>query len=68
MNEDSRKVTLITIREAAKRGILPENTLRRLCKNDLVPCLHIGSRTLINPDLLVAFLNSSDMYKKREKD
>ena len=68
MNEYPKKVELITIREAAKRGILPENTLRKLCKSGRIPCLHIGSRILINYALLVAFLNNPDLYTKREKE
>ena len=57
-------VQLMTIREAAKTGIMPENTLRRMCKNNEVPCLHIGKRTLINFDVLVSFLNDPDNYVK----
>ena len=62
--ENSTPVLLITIHEAAKTGIMPENTLRRMCKNNEVPCLHIGKRTLINFDVLVSFLNDPDNYVK----
>lgn len=62
--ENSTPVQLMTIHEAAKTGIMPENTLRRLCKNNEVPCLHIGKRTLINFDVLVSFLNDPDNYVK----
>ncbi len=63
-NEISKPVTLMTIHEAAKTGIMPENTLRRMCRSNAVPCLHIGRRTLINYDLLVSFLNDPNNYIK----
>ncbi len=61
---NSTPVLLMTIHEAAKTGIMPENTLRRMCKNNEVPCIHIGKRTLINFDVLVSFLNDPDNYVK----
>ena len=64
MTENTKPVALMTIHEAAKTGIMPENTLRRMCKNNEVPCLHIGKRTLINFDVLVSFLNDPDNYVK----
>lgn len=64
MTENTKPVALMTIHEAAKTGIMPENTLRRMCKNNEVPCLHIGKRTLINFDVLVSFLNDPDNYIK----
>ena len=64
INETTKPVSLITIHEAAKTGILPENTLRRMCKNNEVPCLHIGKRTLINLDVLVSYLNDPKNYFK----
>ncbi len=63
-NETLKSVHLMTIHEAAKTGIMPENTLRRMCKNNEVPCLHIGRRTFINLDVLVAFLNDPGNYVK----
>ena len=64
MTENTYPVALMTIHEAAKTGIMPENTLRRMCKNNEVPCLHIGKRTLIIFDVLVSFLNDPDNYVK----
>lgn len=64
MTENTKPVALMTIHEAAKTGIMPENALRRMCKNNEVPCLHIGKRTLINFDVLVSFLNDPDNYVK----
>lgn len=67
MIENTKPVTLMTIHEAAKTGIMPENTLRRMCRSNDVPCLHIGRRTLINYDLLIAFLNDPSNYVKGER-
>lgn len=67
MIENTKPVKLMTIKEAAKTGIMPENTLRRMCRSNDVPCLHIGRRTLINYDLLVAFLNDPSNYVKGER-
>lgn len=67
INETAKSVSLMTIHEAAKTGIMPENTLRRMCRNNEVPCLHIGKRTLINFDVLVAFLNDPNNYIKGAK-
>lgn len=66
MTENTRQVNLMTIHDAAKTGIMPENTLRRMCRNNEVPCLHIGRRTFINLDLLVSFLNDPNTYAREE--
>lgn len=50
-------VKMITIKEAAK-GLMPENTLRRLCKENKVPCLKIGRRTFINYNALIWYLDN----------
>ena len=57
MTENTRQVNLMTIHE---------NTLRRMCRNNEVPCLHIGRRTFINLDLLVSFLNDPNTYAREE--
>lgn len=57
MNEKT-PMKLMTIKEVAKTGIMPENTLRRLCKADKVPCINIGRRTLICYDALVDYLKN----------
>lgn len=55
MNEN-HAVKLMTIKEVAKTGVMPENTLRRLCKANRVPCIKISNRTLICYDALVDYL------------
>lgn len=62
MTETQKHVKLITIHEAAQTGLIPENTLRRLCKSNKVPCLHIGNRTFINLDVLISFLSDPQNY------
>lgn len=64
INTTEKSVNLMTIHEAAKTGIMPENTLRRMCKKNAIPCLHIGRRTLINLDVLIAYLNDPQNYTK----
>lgn len=47
---------MLTIRETAKTGILPEHALRRMVKEGKAPVLMCGSKALINFDKLVAML------------
>lgn len=58
MNKHNPPVKLMTIKETAKTGIMPENTLRRLCKEGKVPCVTIGRRTLICYEALVDYLKN----------
>lgn len=48
---------MLTIRETARTGILPETALRRLAAENRLPALKVGNRLLINLDLLVEQLN-----------
>ncbi len=47
----------LTIREAAKTGILSEYRLRCMEKAGELPCIYAGNKCLINIDLLIAQLN-----------
>lgn len=59
MNEVKR-LKLMTIKECAKTGLIPENTLRKLCRDNKVPCIKIANRTLICYEALIDyFLNMS---------
>lgn len=49
----------VTIRQAAKTGILPEHLLRRMEKQGKLPCVYSGRKCLINLDRLVEQLNSA---------
>lgn len=55
MNE-KRQLKLMTIKEVAKTGLMPENTLRRLCKDNKVPCIKVANRTLLCYDALVEYI------------
>ena len=49
---------MLTIRETAKTGILPEYALRQLVKQGKIPHIQCGNRVLINYSRLVEMLNS----------
>jgi hypothetical protein len=43
---------MMTVREAARTGILPEHALRVLLKQGKLPVIYIGKKALINYDRL----------------
>jgi excisionase family DNA binding protein len=49
---------MLTIRQAAKRGILPERTLRRLVSQGKIPVVHSGKVAYVNYTLLCEQLRS----------
>lgn len=49
---------MMSIRQVAETGILPENTLRRMVRNGTAPHIKSGNRALINYDLLLRKLES----------
>ena len=50
---------LLTIRQVAATGILPEHALRSMVKQGQIPVLKVGNRNLINMNTLVLYLNSA---------
>ena len=50
---------MMTIKEVANTGVLPEMAIRRLLKQRRLPAVYIGTKALINYDKLVAFLEST---------
>lgn len=48
---------MLTIRETARTGILPETALRRLAAENRLPALKVGNRLLVNYDRLVQMLD-----------
>lgn len=60
------KSKLVTIHEAAQTGILPENTLRKLCRKNEVPCLHVGTRTYINLEVLMDYLSDPKTFLQKD--
>lgn len=57
MTTNEKIPRMLTIRETARTGILPETALRRLAAENRLPALRVGNRLLINLDLLVEQLN-----------
>lgn len=51
-------MSFMTIREAAKAGILPEHELRRRVKCGKLPGIYAGVKFLINIDLLIEQLDA----------
>ena len=49
---------MMSIRDIAKTGVLPENTIRTMVKNGSIQVVHSGTKVLINFKLLCEYLNS----------
>ncbi len=49
---------MMTIRQIASTGILPEHALRVMAKNNKLPAVKVGNKLLINYDKLVEYLES----------
>lgn len=56
--ENKKPPRMMTIREVAKTGLLPEHALRTMVKTGQAPYILIGSRALINYDKLLAQLEA----------
>lgn len=57
MNEiDNNQVCLITIPQAAERGLLNVSALRTLVRDKTIPAVMIGSRAYINYDVAASIL------------
>lgn len=57
MTNTERLPKMMTIRQVAATGLLPETALRRLAAENRLPALKVGNRLLINLDLLIEQLN-----------
>ena len=55
--ENPNNIRMMTIRQIAATGLLPEYTLRRMVKSGQVPAMFSGNRALVNYGLLVKLLN-----------
>ena len=51
---------MMTIRQVAATGILPESALRMLVKSGKIKAVYVGNRALINYQQLVDQLNSTE--------
>ena len=47
---------MMTIREVARTGILPENAIRRMVKTGQCPHIMVGTKCLVNYDKLLNLL------------
>ncbi len=62
---------MMTVREIAKLGIMPEHALRIMLKAGQLPALYVGKKALVNYDKLCDLLHNlnaaspiSQSYKK----
>ena len=44
---------MMTIRQVAQTGVLPEHALRQMEKQKMLPCFYIGKKCMINLDRLI---------------
>lgn len=60
---------MMTIREIARTGLMPEHALRLMLKAGKLPAVYVGKKALINYDKLCEQLNGlhADIAKKPEK-
>jgi len=49
---DTQKPTLMTVRQIARTGILPEHALRSLLKSRKITAVYVGKKAYINYDTL----------------
>jgi len=49
---DTQKPTLMTVRQIARTGILPEHALRALLKSGRITAVYVGRKAYINYDTL----------------
>lgn len=55
---ESKEPRMMTVREVAAMGILPEHALRTLLKSGKLPVVYIGKKALINYDKLCEQLHA----------
>ena len=61
MNENERKIKLLTIRQAAKIIYgLTEYRIRQLCRSGEMPCIKAGKKYLVNEQTLIGFVSMMD--------
>lgn len=52
---------MMTIRQIAETGLLPENTIRVMLKNGQIQAVYSGKKALINFDNLCAYLRTLEV-------
>ena len=59
--ETTRLPKLMSIREVAQTGIIPEHALRRLIKSGKIPCIYSGRKALICFDRLCELIEKGEL-------
>lgn len=57
---------MLSIRETAKTGILPETALRTLVKQNKIPGIYVGTKFLVNYNALCEWLNNQTAGTTKE--
>ena len=52
-NKTATPPRMMTIRQVAQTGVLPEHALRQMEKQKMLPCFYVGKKCLINYDKLI---------------
>lgn len=60
---DTNKPRMMTIRQIAETGLLPEHALRLMLKSGKLPVVFVGNKALINYDLLCEKLNNPSTFR-----
>lgn len=58
---------MMTVRQIAATGLLPENTIRVMLKNGQIEAVYSGRKALINFDNLCAYLRTLSVKGEGEK-
>lgn len=59
--DNNRLPKMMTVRQVAATGILPETAIRRLLKQGKIPAVYSGTKAFINFDKLCEMLNNLDV-------
>ncbi len=60
--------TMLSVRQVAKTGLLPEHAIRLLLKEGKLPAIYVGKKALINYEKLVYLLSSLGDDSKLEAE
>lgn len=68
---EAKQPKMMTIREIAATGLLPEHALRLMLKAGRLPVIYIGNKAMVNYDKLcdqLAGLGTGDLSEGRDSD
>lgn len=60
--------TMLTVRQTAQRGILPEHAIRLLLKKGKIPVIYVGKKAFINYEKFCEVLINLDGSDKPQGD